>query len=180
MGKMVKLNLGCGNRKIYGFTNVDINPNVRPDIVDDIVHLYQFKAKTIDLIYVSHTFEHLDYNECVLAANRWYEVLKDGGILRLAVPDLDKICAHFLLHHNLKVARSFLWGGQKNQYDYHKSGWTFDTLGGLLRTKGFKKVCKYNWNETEHSYVDDYSQAYLPHMDKVNGILMSLNIEATK
>lgn len=37
-----------------------------------------------------------------------------------------------------------------------------------------------NWRETEHSDVDDFSQAYLPHMDKENGILMSLNIEAIK
>jgi len=28
--------------------------------------------------------------------------------------------------------------------------------------------------------MDDHSQAYLPHMDKENGILISLNIEATK
>jgi len=45
---------------------------------------------------------------------------------------------------------------------------------------GFCDVRVYDWKSTEHFYVDDYSQAYLPHMDKTNGKLMSLNVEATK
>jgi len=31
-----------------------------------------------------------------------------------------------------------------------------------------------------HQHIDDFSQGYLPHMDKINGMIMSLNIEATK
>ena len=34
--------------------------------------------------------------------------------------------------------------------------------------------------ETNHSHCDDHSQAYLPHMDKNNGILISLNVECAK
>jgi hypothetical protein len=41
-------------------------------------------------------------------------------------------------------------------------------------------VSKYDWRDTEHSELDDFSQSYLPHMDKDNGKLMSLNIEAVK
>ena len=36
------------------------------------------------------------------------------------------------------------------------------------------------WEETEHAQFDDHSQAYLPHMDKENGTLMSLNVECIK
>jgi hypothetical protein len=49
-----------------------------------------------------------------------------------------------------------------------------------MEEAGFKNVKRYDWKKTEHFYVDDYSQAYLPHMDKLNGKLMSLNVEATK
>ena len=45
---------------------------------------------------------------------------------------------------------------------------------------GFKDVYKYDWRQTEHSYIDDYTQSYLPHMDKENGTLLSLNVEAIK
>ena len=43
-----------------------------------------------------------------------------------------------------------------------------------------KEIKKYNWRKTEHSMFDDHSQAYLPHMDKENGILISLNVECVK
>ncbi len=39
----------------------------------------------------------------------------------------------------------------------------------------------WDWKTTPpHGYVDDYSQAYLPHMDKRGGKRMSLNVEADK
>ena len=43
-----------------------------------------------------------------------------------------------------------------------------------------KDVKRYDWRDTEHAEFDDHSQAYLPHMDKENGTLISLNIEAVK
>ena len=49
-----------------------------------------------------------------------------------------------------------------------------------LKDIGFKKVSRYDWRDTEHAYVDDFSQAYYPHMDKENGIQHSLNVEAIK
>ena len=39
---------------------------------------------------------------------------------------------------------------------------------------------EWDWRKTDHSNIDDYSQAYLPHMNKENGLLVSLNIEAKK
>ena len=49
-----------------------------------------------------------------------------------------------------------------------------------LKSIGFKNVIKYDWRKTEHAMFDDHSQAYIPHMDKETGILMSLNIECYK
>ena len=45
---------------------------------------------------------------------------------------------------------------------------------------GFKFVERWDWRKTEHSDVDDFSQCYLPHMDKDNGMMMSLNIKGIK
>ena len=73
-----------------------------------------------------------------------------------------------------------LIGGQKDKYDYHKMIFTYKLLTETLLDIGFKEVKKYDWRNTEHANIDDYSQSYLPHMDKINGKLMSLNIEAIK
>jgi len=43
-----------------------------------------------------------------------------------------------------------------------------------------RNIKRYNWKDTEHSKIDDHSQAYLPHMDKDNGTLISLNVECIK
>jgi len=41
-------------------------------------------------------------------------------------------------------------------------------------------VRRYDWRQTLHKDHDDHSQAYIPHMDKENGRLISLNVEAEK
>tara|TARA_B100000902_G_scaffold389084_1_gene435675 strand:- start:7683 stop:7895 length:213 start_codon:yes stop_codon:yes gene_type:complete len=60
---------------------------------------------------------------------------------------------------------------------YHKTTYDFTSLKNILENNGFKDVKKWNWKEVEHGNIDDYSQSYIPHMDKENGTLMSLNIE---
>ena len=56
----------------------------------------------------------------------------------------------------------------------------FKTLSKILKDVGFIKVERYDWRKTEHHHIDDYSQSYYPHMDKDNGILLSLNVECIK
>lgn len=175
-----KLNLGCYNKKMHGFCNVDIREDVNPDVVDDIFKLSTFNNRTVDLIYACHVLEHLDAKESMVALARWYEVLKEGGKVRIAVPNMEKVFAHYFYYRDLKALNSALWGSQRHPYDYHKHGWTFETLKADLESVGFKDVALYDWRKTEHSFVDDYSQAYVPHMDKEHGELMSLNVEATK
>jgi hypothetical protein len=47
----------------------------------------------------------------------------------------------------------------------------------LLETNGFINTKLYDWRLTDHANIDDHSQAYIPHMDKNNGTLISLNVE---
>jgi len=63
---------------------------------------------------------------------------------------------------------------------YHKTVYDFPDLSSTLESCGFSDVSMYDWKDTEHSQFDDHSQAYFPHMDKDNGTLISLNVEATK
>jgi len=177
---MIKLNLGCFDRKIPGFTNVDIREDVNPDLIDNVFKLNTIEEKSVDLIYACHVLEHADYKESEVALKRWHEVLKNGGILRLAVPDMEAHFAHYFYHKDLRVLHSTFWGSQRHPYDYHKNGWDFNKLKEDLISVGFVDVKRYDWRKTEHFYIDDYSQSYFPHMDKEDGKLMSLNVEAVK
>lgn len=176
----MKLHLGCYHKKLSGFVNVDIRPDVNPDLLDDAFKLEKVKNETVDLIYASHVLEHGDFMESEQALKRWHQVLKKGGKLRVAVPDMEAHFAHYFYHKDLRVLHSAFWGSQRHPFDYHRNGWDFAKLKEDLEKIGFTDIKRYDWRKTEHHYIDDYSQAYYPHMDKESGKLMSLNIEAIK
>lgn len=183
---MSSINVGCGNRKIHGFYNVDIRPEVNPDFVCDVSHISTV-FKEADLIYACHVLEHFPVKPfefctttCYDVLLDWHKALRSGGTIRLSVPDIHAACERYLETGNLDEVKAFFFGGQKYDFDYHYCGWDFKTLKEVLEGIGFENVRLYDWRKTEHFYVDDYSQSYLPHMDKKNGKLMSLNVEATK
>ncbi len=176
----MKLHLGCGDKIIEGFVNVDVRNLPGVNVVCDIHELSMFDKNSIDLIYASHVLEHTGRKEYTDILKNWYNVLNDGGTLRIAVPDMEKVFDHYHKNKNLRVLLGFLYGGQTYQENYHYCGWDYQTLSEDLLKIGFKKVKRYDWRKTEHSHIDDFSQCYLPHMDKDNGMLMSLNIEAIK
>ena len=71
-------------------------------------------------------------------------------------------------------------GGHRDMFDKH--GVIFDekSISTILTDSGFSNISKWDWKDVDHGHQDDYSQAYLPHMNKQSGLLMSLNIEAKK
>ena len=182
----MKLNLGCGNRKIHGFINIDARKECQPDIVADIRKIHQ-TYKDVELIYACHVLEHFPMKESIFQnltfkdiLKNWHTALKPGGTLRLSVPDFEMICKRYIATSDLEEIKHLIYGGQKYDFDFHYYCWDFKSLEKDLLDIGFSKVKKYDWKNVDHFFIDDYSQAYLPHMDKLNGTLMSLNIEATK
>lgn len=180
MNKSIKLHLGCGNRRIPDYINVDIREELNPDVVDNIYTLEKFQPNSVDVIYNSHVFEHIDRHNRIKVLQRWLDILKPGGILRISVPDFESIVKAYQNGWTLPYLISFLNGSQKHPFDIHYYCYDFDCLKNDLMNAGFIGIRRYDWRTTEHAEVDDYSQAYLPHMDKEHGLLMSLNIEAIK
>lgn len=181
---MVKLNLGCGWRNFgEDWIHIDGGDYNHLDIVHDISKTLPFTEGFVDLIYSSHVIEYFSRDEIKDILLDWKRVLKTGGVLRLAVPDFESI-ATLYVNGSIKVEQALgpMYGKMKmgESSIYHKTTYDFKSLRSLLEELGFTDVKRYNWRETEHSDFDDHSQAYIPHMDKENGTLISLNIEATK
>ena len=60
-----------------------------------------FESGSVDVVYHSHFLEHLDRDvacQFLLEAKR---VLKTGGIHRIVVPDLERICKSYVAHVSL-------------------------------------------------------------------------------
>lgn len=176
----MKLHLGCGNKILDGFINIDIRQTDGVDIVSNVSNLEMFEKNSIETIYACHVLEHIGRKDYHTVLKNWYELLIPGGILRISVPDMEKVFYHYGTHKNLEILKGFIWGGQTYPENFHYCGWDYKSISEDLTNVGFKEILKYDWRKTEHSNVDDYSQCYLPHMDKENGILMSLNVEAKK
>lgn len=178
--KHPKLYLGCFNKKIHGFINVDIRDDVNPDLCLDIFDLANVPDNSIETILSVHTLEHLDRKNAQSSLERWFQVLKPGGKVYVCVPNMKAVCEHYIYHGQLSDLFSALGGSQRHPFDYHLSHYDFATLKQYLENAGFKNVDYYDAWKTPWSHVDSYAFAYYPHKQFETGKLMSLNVEATK
>lgn len=175
-----RLHVGCGERFIPGFLHVDIRPLAHVDIVAPADLLNMIQDETVDLLYNCHILEHVRRGQEMRVLKEWFRVLKPGGILRTAVPDFESVVNRYRGTGNLEELMGLLYGRQDYEENIHYQAFDFARLKSLLERVGFHDVRRYDWKTTLHKDYDDFSQAYLPHMDKENGLLMSLNVEATK
>jgi predicted SAM-dependent methyltransferase len=174
-----KLHIGVGKNYIPGWINFDIFSNNRADSYGSALAL-PYDREFFDVIYASHVLEHFNRHMILSVLSHWRDLLVDGGILRLAVPDFNAICRRYLASYDLEEVTGLLYGGQSHVLDVHQIVFDATTLRGAMKKVGFKEVRQWKWRATEHSQFDDYSQAYLPHMEKNSGMLMSLNLEGVK
>ena len=181
---MIKLHLGCGKRD-FGSDWIHIDgSHAYPHIqYHDIINL-PMDHNTVDLIYASHVLEYFDREEVVSILKEWYRVLTpSGGILRLAVPDFREMADLYINRgYSLDTFIGPMYGKwmMGDKYIYHKTIYDRISLSKILNDVGFKLVRYWDWKDVEHGKFDDHSQAYIPHMDKENGHLISLNIEGIK
>ncbi len=178
-----KLHLGCGERNIPGFYQIDALPYPHVDRVASIERLDFVPNDSVELIYACCVLEHIGRHQVLDVLTEWYRVLGPQGVLRLAVPDFAasaKLYCEGGLKDGLASLIGLICGGQRNPYDFHKMIFDEPYLSGLLLDVGFREVRRWDWRATEHAHIDDFSQAYLPHMEKESGTHMCLNLEATK
>lgn len=92
------LNLGCGPRFSSDpvWTNVDFQSASPHVIAHDLNRGIPFPDATFDAIYHSHVLEHFAPPQGAQFIAECRRVLKPGGILRVAVPDLEQICRLYL------------------------------------------------------------------------------------
>ena len=183
---MLKLHLGCGKLHIPGFVHVDLADFPHIDHRHDIRQLPMFSDNSANLIYVCHAFEYFDRFEAPVILAEWRRVLRPRGTLRLAVPDLPALIQVYQRYDKLDMILGPLYGRMPVQSPdgetmiYHKTVYDFSSLKAVLEENEFVNTRRYDWRQTVHMKHDDFSQSYIPHMDKENGLLISLNVEADK
>lgn len=134
----IKLNLGCGEKRILGYINIDLDPQYKPDISCDAGNL-SFEKDTVDSILASDILEHFKRNQTKKVLENWYKVLKPGGQLIIKTPNLESIIdAYKTGQIPAEEMERKIYGNQETILNCHYSGFTPEYLKNLLTSIGFK------------------------------------------
>jgi SAM-dependent methyltransferase len=162
----VVLHVGCGTpgrEKLdvdfrgpqWREVRLDIDPAVQPDIVGSITRMTAVATASVDAVWSSHNLEHLYAHEVALALAEFHRVLTPDGILKIRLPDLQRVAElvaqgrleeviyhspagpitplDMLYGHRASVARG-------NEFMAHRTGFTARTLGEKLIRAGFARA----------------------------------------
>ncbi|MEO8149864.1 MAG: methyltransferase domain-containing protein [Bacteroidia bacterium] len=93
---MKLINLGCGQRFHKEWINVDFHSDNEHVIGHNLLKGIPFNDFEFDAVYHSHVLEHFSKEDGKQFIAECYRVLKPGGIIRVAVPDLEQIVKNYL------------------------------------------------------------------------------------
>ena len=169
--KDLKIHFGCGNIKFPGWLNTDIyyrdiNLTVEPDMYVDITKLLPFRTNSAKYLYSEHLIEHIEVEKISIFFKEAHRVLKKGGILRVATPDLNHIARKYLSrdwkrqdwltwpeYRFIKTPAEMLnialrWWGHKYLYDETE-------LRRRLKESGFKKLKRVELGKSKHEGLEN-------------------------
>lgn len=84
----LRIHLGCGNKILPGWVNIDISGEGGADIVCDITKGIPIDDLKVDLIYSRDFLEHLYRDQIKDVMNECHRVLKSGGAAVHEVPEV--------------------------------------------------------------------------------------------
>lgn len=157
--KIVRLNLGSGQRPFKNFINVDSREQgYKVDILTDVKSLPMFQDNSVDLIIAHHLFEHIRLNDQEQYVTEWYRVLKPGGTLAIFVPNLRALATKWLRGEieNFIFFVNCYGAYQGFEDDTHK--WGYDEKELARRVSLFNeetKVAKIKWESITHWKPED-------------------------
>lgn len=152
---MLKLNLGAGGDIKEGWRNLDIT--FAPPNYINIAEPLPFADTTVDVIYSSHTVEHVDSPTALRFFDECFRVLKPGGVVRIAVPSVSRIAAQADQQYLSWLGTSgfgeaTLQSALRNIVlnHGHKSCWSFDILESVLQAAGFMRLTRCEIGQSTH------------------------------
>lgn len=179
--KNLYLNIGCGENIINNYDNLDFysisNFFKKKIIMSDIRYPLPFYENSYLGVFCSHTIEHLDYAHAKQLLNEIKRILKPNGIVRIAVPDLEKYVEFYLNKKPFGEKQKFnefynFYNGCEaiwflTNYNYHLSLWDKEMLINELKDSGFLniRVCKFqsglDVNLLKDIQVRDHESLYI-------------------
>jgi len=157
-----RLHWGCGSSTPAGWINSDVKVGLGIDVSSDIRQGLPLEEASIDYIVSVHALQEIPYNDLVPALRELRRVLKPGGVLRLALPDLLKGVGayqrgdrgHFLVPDEdarslgAKLVVQLIW------YGYSRTLFTTDFIEEMLLKAGFDRVVHCAYQQTQSPFPE--------------------------
>ena len=107
----------------------------------DLAQPLPYPDGAFEAAFGSHVLEHLTPGEAEGVLRELHRVLRPGGVVRIAVPDLDQVIAGY----DPASPDEFLfgmWQGRDRSTSRHRHWWLYNerSLGDVLRATGFTDI----------------------------------------
>jgi hypothetical protein len=160
MKSPVKLHLGCGQRYLEGYINIDFPLNKhsaqKKSIADkhaDILKL-NYDSKTIGEVRLHHVFEHFTRPVACALLVSWREWLVVNGKVDIEVPDFERtarsVLSRFGSERQKRIGLRHIFGSNEESWAVHYEGWTAGRMQLLLNSIGYNidEIKKNDWKGT--------------------------------
>jgi SAM-dependent methyltransferase len=159
---VTRLNIGCGKFPRAGWVNLDNKVRPGVDCVADLRADLPFPDASVDYAVAIHVLPHIRLDGLVPALARIRRVLKPGGVLRLALPDLEKAlaayakrdAAYFMIPDErwrslgAKLVAQIVW------HNDIATPFTYDLAAEALAKAGFARVERCAFRETRSRFPE--------------------------
>lgn len=137
----MKLVLCAGDRHVEGYMHHDVMAFPRTDFVCDLHDIGKKIANgTCERIEFTHALEHFPTKEIVPILKMIHGMLKKDGELYIEVPNFEWHARLLLEEGRDRDAVYYAFGGQENEYDFHKTAFTVKILQEDLESAGFQNI----------------------------------------
>lgn len=178
---MICVNYGCGFSAPDSWLNYDASMTLRFERIPFLGRLYTKNSKrfpknirygdivkglplsnnSVDMVFCSHMLEHLSLNDFRMALKNTLNILKEGGVFRLVVPDLKQLAENYLNSNDedasIQFVRNTLMGEEGRSQGLRSAAfnllgnskhlwmWDFISVQYELDLAGFVMIreCKY-------------------------------------
>jgi predicted SAM-dependent methyltransferase len=157
----LKVNVGCGSAPFPDWTNLDLDPAVRADILWDVTDGLPFPDDSCAFIYSEHFLEHIPVSKGVRFLTECRRSLQTGGVVRIGMPSVQAVVREY--HENIWAKQPWIekygyaWIKTRAEYiniafrDWGHQ-WLYDVeeLDRRLREAGFHQIESARWGESKY------------------------------
>jgi predicted SAM-dependent methyltransferase len=189
------LHIGCGPHHLYGWLNTDVVTS-NDALYLDATQPLPFPENTFSFIFSEHMLEHIPIDAAQVFMQECNRVLKPGGVLRLATPDMAFLFALWegkdpstsaryfsnAARHFVKYPRLANKCTTINNFFYnwgHCFIYDQETITHVMRLSNFQRIQRVEVGESDNTALQRLERHGLSISDEFNK-LETMVMEGTK